>query len=71
MGFISLHPWDERKGKENSADTLAGKALGALMQIKEAMIFTLNPPSIPELGTASGFTFKLEDRGGNGPQAGD
>jgi len=69
MGFISLHPWDERKGKENSADTLAGKALGALMQIKEAMVFTLNPPSIPELGTASGFTFKLQDRGGNGPTA--
>ena len=69
MGFISLHPWDERKGKENSADTLAGKALGALMQIKEAMVFTLNPPSIPELGTASGFTFKLEDRGGNGAAA--
>jgi len=69
MGFISLHPWDERKGKDNSADTLAGKALGALMQIKEAMVFTLNPPSIPELGTASGFTFKLEDRGGNGATA--
>ena len=68
ISFITLHPWDERKGKENNADTLAGKAMGALMGIKEAMVFALAPPSIPELGTASGFTMKLEDRTGVGPQ---
>ena len=69
ISFIPLHPWDERKGKENSADTLAGKAMGAMMQIKEAMVFSLAPPSIPELGTASGFTMKLEDRTGQGQKA--
>ena len=67
--FTPLKHWDERKGKENRADTIAGKAMGAFMGIKEAMVFTLSPPSIPELGTASGFTFKLEDRGGNGREA--
>ena len=33
------------------------------------MVFTLNPPSIPELGVASGFTFKLQDRAGLGNAA--
>jgi multidrug efflux pump len=69
MAFVALHPWEERKGTENGADAITGRALGALMAIKEAMVFTLNPPSIPELGNASGFTFKLEDRGGNGNEA--
>lgn len=67
--FTPLKPWDERSGKENSADAIAGKAMGAFMGIKEAFVFSLSPPSIAELGTASGFTFKLQDRGGNGRAA--
>ena len=65
MAFVSLKPWDERPGEKNSALTLVNKALGALMQIKEAMVFTLNPPAIQGLGVASGFTFVLEDRSGH------
>jgi multidrug efflux pump len=65
MAFVSLKPWDERPGEANSALTLVNRALGALMQIKEAMVFTLNPPSIQGLGVASGFSFVLEDRGGH------
>ena len=66
IAFTPLKPWDERKGVENRADTLAGKAMGTFGQIKEAFVFSLSPPAIQELGTASGFTFKLQDRGGNG-----
>jgi multidrug efflux pump len=69
MSFVSLRPWDERKGDDNTADTLAGKAMRALSGVKQAMVFTLNPPPIPELGVASGFTFKLQDRAGQGNQA--
>ena len=67
--FTPLKPWDERTGGGDSADAIAGKAMGAFMGIKEAFVFSLSPPSIPELGTASGFTFKLQDRGGNGRAA--
>ncbi|MBN8845644.1 MAG: multidrug efflux RND transporter permease subunit [Sphingomonadales bacterium] len=67
--FTPLKPWEDRKGAENSAEAIAGKAMGAFMGIKEAFVFSLSPPSIPELGTASGFTFKLQDRGGNGRAA--
>jgi multidrug efflux pump len=69
MSFVSLHPWEDRKGHENTADALVGRAMGALLAIKQAMVFTLNPPSIPELGVASGFTMKLEDRAGEGNAA--
>jgi multidrug efflux pump len=62
--FAPLHPWDERPGDENSAQTLAGKAFGALMQVKEAMVFTLSPPPIQSLGNATGFSFRLQARGG-------
>ena len=67
--FTPLKPWDERTGEGDSADAIAGKAMGTFMGIKEAFAFSLSPPSIPELGTSSGFTFKLQDRGGNGRDA--
>jgi multidrug efflux pump len=69
MLFVALHPWEERRGVANSADALAGRALALLLSIKQALVFTLNPPSIPELGVASGFTFKLQDRAGHGHAA--
>jgi multidrug efflux pump len=69
IAFTTLKPWEERPGAENSANTLVGKAMGAFSQIKEALVFALSPPAIPELGIASGFTFKLEDVGGRGPAA--
>lgn len=69
LAFITLKPWDEREGPGQSADALAGKAFGALSGIRDAFIFPLNPPPIPELGAASGFTFRLQDRGGHGHEA--
>jgi len=65
MAFVTLKPWDERPGRENSVDALVARALRALSQIKEAMVFSLNLPPIQGLGTAGGWTFKLEDRGGH------
>lgn len=68
IAFVSLQPWDERHGDEHSAGALVGRANGALFGMKEAMVFTLNPPSIPELGVASGFNLQLQDRGGHGDE---
>ncbi len=69
LAFVPLKPWDERKGAEHSAAALAGRAFGALSGIRDAFIFALGPPAIPELGTATGFAFRLQDRGGNGHAA--
>ncbi|MGE5864048.1 MAG: efflux RND transporter permease subunit, partial [Rhizobacter sp.] len=69
LAFVTLKDWDEREGAEHSAQGVAGRAFGALMGIKDAFIFPLSPPPIPELGTGSGFNFRLQDRGGNGHEA--
>jgi multidrug efflux pump len=69
LAFVPLKPWDERKGTAHSAQALAGRAFGALSGVRDAFIFALVPPAIPELGTATGFDFRLEDRGGNGHNA--
>ncbi len=69
LAFVTLKDWSERKGQEHTAQALAGRAFGALMGVRDAFIFPLSPPPIPELGTASGFTFRLQDRGGKGHDA--
>ena len=69
LGFVTLKDWKERAGPEHSAQALAGRAFGALSGIHDAFIFPLSPPPIPELGNASGFTFRLQDRAGLGHDA--
>lgn len=58
--FIQLKPWDERKGKGQKAEDVANKIRAATSDIKEARVLVLSPPSIPGLGTTSGFTFELQ-----------
>ena len=69
LAFVTLKDWDQRRKPENSAQALAGRAFGALMGIRDAFIFPLSPPPIPELGQASGFNFRLQDRSGAGHDA--
>jgi multidrug efflux pump len=69
LAFIPLKPWDERKGKGQDAQSLAGRITGHLMGLRDAFIFVLSPPPIPELGRGAGFSFRLQDRGGNGHAA--
>ncbi|MES2944677.1 MAG: efflux RND transporter permease subunit [Pseudomonadota bacterium] len=69
LGFITLKDWSEREGPGQSAQALAGRAFGALSGIRDAFVFPLSPPPIPELGNASGFTFRLQDRGAAGHDA--
>ncbi|HEX2604624.1 MAG TPA: efflux RND transporter permease subunit [Oxalicibacterium sp.] len=66
--FTPLKDWSERSA-DQSADAVAGQAFGAFSQIKDAIVFPLNPPPIPELGNATGFTFRLQDRAGLGHDA--
>ncbi|MEO6919980.1 MAG: efflux RND transporter permease subunit [Collimonas sp.] len=66
--FTPLKDWSLR-GPDESADAIAGKAFGVFSQIKDAIVYPLNPPPIPELGNATGFTFRLQDRSGQGHAA--
>jgi hydrophobe/amphiphile efflux-1 (HAE1) family protein len=69
IAFIRLRPWDERQGDDLRAAAVAGRAMAAFSQIKEATIFAVVPPAISELGNASGFQLQLQDRGGLGHEA--
>jgi multidrug efflux pump len=69
LAFVILKDWSERAGPEHSAQAVAGRAFGALMGVRDAFIFALSPPPIPELGSATGFTFRLQDRGSKGHTA--
>ena len=69
LAFVPLKDWSERSGADHSAQSLAGRGMGALMGVRDAFIFAISPPPIPELGNATGFTFRLQDRGGNGHAA--
>ncbi|MBK9161461.1 MAG: efflux RND transporter permease subunit [Nitrosomonadales bacterium] len=66
IAFVRLKNWDVRPGAESGADALTRKANMMLFGIKQAMIFSINPPPIPELAAAGGFDFRLQDRGGMG-----
>ncbi|WP_420477132.1 efflux RND transporter permease subunit [Noviherbaspirillum sp. ST9] len=68
IAFVPLKDWDQRDAA-NTADAISGKAMGVLLSIKDAIVFALNPPPIPELGTATGFNFRLQDRAGRGHDA--
>lgn len=67
--FASLKPWGERTAAESSAGSLLQKAMGTFMQNDGATAFVIQPPAIQSLGQASGFTLKLQDRGGLGREA--
>jgi len=68
LAFVPLKDWDER-GADQSVNAIVGRAFGKFMQIRDAMVFPLNPPPIRELGNATGFTFRLQDRAGLGHDA--
>ncbi|MEJ2814710.1 MULTISPECIES: efflux RND transporter permease subunit [unclassified Caulobacter] len=69
LAFIRLKDFDERKAPERKAQAVAGRAMGKFMQIRDAMVFAIVPPAVPELGTSSGFDFQLQDIGGVGHDA--
>ena len=66
IAFVKLREWDERPGAEASVEAIAGRAMGAFSQIKDAMVFAFPPPALPELGRAQGFAFYLQDNLGRG-----
>jgi multidrug efflux pump len=69
FSFVTLKPWDERKGAEHTAPAVVARAARALSSIKDAFIDPLNPPVVPELGISAGFDFRLQDRSGKGHAA--
>jgi len=64
--FVMLKDWDLRKAADQKAAAVAGRAMAAFAQIRNASVFAFVPPAVMELGNASGFDFELQDQGGLG-----
>ncbi|HCU6884136.1 TPA: multidrug efflux RND transporter permease subunit AcrF [Escherichia coli] len=69
MAFVSLKPWEERSGDENSAEAVIHRAKMELGKIRDGFVIPFNMPAIVELGTATGFDFELIDQAGLGHDA--
>jgi multidrug efflux pump len=69
LAFIPLKDWEERAGPGQSAQDVANRITGAMSRQRDSFVFALSPPPIPELGRGTGFSFRLQDRGGMGRDA--
>ncbi|MGL5905104.1 MAG: efflux RND transporter permease subunit [Shewanella sp.] len=66
LAFVGLKDWSEREAPGMDVKSIAGRAMGAFSQIKEAFVFAFVPPAVIELGTANGFDMYLQDKNGQG-----
>jgi hydrophobe/amphiphile efflux-1 (HAE1) family protein len=64
--WIKLKDWDLRHDESRRAKAIAARATGALMRLRNSIVFVFPPPPVIELGNARGFDFQLMDRGNLG-----
>ena len=62
--IIKLHPWDERKGSEHTADAVMARLNARFAQIKEASIFCFQPAMIPGYGMGNAIELNMQDKTG-------
>ncbi|MDR0468262.1 MAG: efflux RND transporter permease subunit, partial [Campylobacteraceae bacterium] len=66
MAFISLKPWNKRKGEYNRADIIAQRATKTLSDknseyfIRDARVISINPPVIQGLAQTDGFELQIQ-----------
>ncbi|MGF6568143.1 multidrug efflux pump [Paraburkholderia fungorum] len=64
--FVRMKDYAQRQHSDQKVQSLVGRLYMHFAGYKNAIVFPVNPPSIPELGTAAGFDFQLQDRAGIG-----
>jgi hydrophobe/amphiphile efflux-1 (HAE1) family protein len=69
IAFTHLRDWSERKGSKNNSVAIANRAMMHFFPRNDAQVFAITPPSVQELGNATGFDLELEDRGNAGHEA--
>lgn len=62
LAFVKLKDWSLRTEKENHVKQIVNRAFPNLMAIREGLVIPFNLPAIPELGTAAGFDFYVQDQ---------
>lgn len=69
FGFVQLKDWDERKAADKKMSAIIGRAMGEFSHYKDAFALAFAPPAVIELGTATGFDFRLLDNANRGHEA--
>jgi HAE1 family hydrophobic/amphiphilic exporter-1 len=64
--FASLKNWGEREATARGMIDRLNREFA--MKIKGAQVFAFGPPALPGLGSGSGFSIMVQDRGGNSPE---
>jgi multidrug efflux pump len=64
--FVRMKDWSVRRSSDLKVQALIKRLSQRYKNYKEANVIAINPPPIPELGTAAGFDFELEDQAGLG-----
>jgi hydrophobic/amphiphilic exporter-1 (mainly G- bacteria), HAE1 family len=62
--FVTLKPWSERD-QSQQLQAIKQRLNQQLSKLPQGAAISFSPPAIPGVGTSGGFTFVLEDRGGN------
>ena len=65
LAFVMLKPWDERDS-DNTVFKIAERAQQHFASFRDAMVYAVVPPSVLELGNATGFDVYLQDQAGVG-----
>src|SRR5271163_114936 len=63
--FVTLKPWSDRNNQTEELQAIKQRLNQQLSKLLQGAAISFSPPAIPGVGTAGGFTFVLEDRGGN------
>jgi len=63
--FVTLKPWSDRNNQTEQLQAIKQRLNQQLGKLPQGAAISFSPPAIPGVGTSGGFTFVLEDRGGN------
>ena len=64
--FLTLKPWDERKGADESSFALARRLYGMGFGVAQGQFIAFNPPPISGMSNTGGFEMWVQDRTGAG-----
>jgi HAE1 family hydrophobic/amphiphilic exporter-1 len=61
--FLTLQPYEKRKGPEHTAAAIINRLRGPLFSISGAIVIPFEPPAVQGLGQFGGFQYELLDQG--------
>ena len=63
-GFVNLVSWDDRPGKERTADAIVERLSSAFRGFRDARVFATVPGAVRGLGQSNGFSMQLLNSSG-------